>query len=165
MEFIKLQEKQLGKKPKKLNTHSFFVQYQSRVLIPQYLYIICHGVNDSSLAVQKDHDKEYFQDKKKRRKDVLPNVLFTKKAQGFLTALGKIVDVNLANAHSQQRFNKRHNQRKYNECTKSTKIQQDTKVGEDLANVRSHIRAVNPLHPNISVHILHTVLYTFPEAV
>ena len=22
------------------------------------------------------------------------------------------------------------------------------KVGEDLANVRSHIRAVNPLHPN-----------------
>ena len=38
------------------------------------------------------------------------------------------------------------------------------KVGEDLANVRSHIRAVNPLHPNISVHILHTVLYTFLEA-
>ena len=38
------------------------------------------------------------------------------------------------------------------------------KVGEDLANVRSHIRVVNPLHPNISVHILHTVLYTFPEA-
>ena len=23
---------------------------------------------------------------------------------------------------------------------------------------------VNPLHPNISMHILHTVLYTFPEA-
>ena len=22
---------------------------------------------------------------------------------------------------------------------------------------------VNPLHPNISMHILHTVLYTFPE--
>ena len=23
---------------------------------------------------------------------------------------------------------------------------------------------INPLHPNISMHILHTVLYTFPEA-
>ena len=22
---------------------------------------------------------------------------------------------------------------------------------------------INPLHPNISMHILHTVLYTFPE--
>ena len=27
----------------------------------------------------------------------------------------------------------------------------------------SHCFPVNPLHPNISVHILHTVLYTFPK--
>ena len=28
----------------------------------------------------------------------------------------------------------------------------------------SHIHLlINPLHPNISVHILHTFLYTFPE--
>ena len=27
----------------------------------------------------------------------------------------------------------------------------------------SHIYCLNPLHPNISLHILHTALYTFPK--
>ena len=72
--------------------HSFLLfEYQSWLLIPQCLCIICHGINDSSLAVHEVHDHDSFQEKRNRRKDVSPYVLFSKKAQGFLTALGKIV--------------------------------------------------------------------------
>ena len=72
--------------------HSFLLfEYQSYSLIPQCLCIICHGVNDSSLAVHEVHDKDSSQEKRNRRKDVSPCVLFSKKEQGFLTALGKIV--------------------------------------------------------------------------
>ena len=32
-----------------------------------------------------------------------------------------------------------------------------------ITTTTKNIKLLNPLHPNISMHILHTVLYTFPE--
>ena len=34
--------------------------------------------------------------------------------------------------------------------------------GDDIRSVYCPLVEINPLHPKISMHILHTLLYTFP---
>ena len=45
--------------------------------------------------------------------------------------------------------------------------QSDAKLKPKAVHILSlmvtHIISLNPLHPNISVHILHTVLHTYPK--